>query len=139
MVAATFQFPSGTLGIIDVARNCNYGTDQRLEVFGPNGLITVHSERPMYSVESQIGLNGPNMAPNYYNFASRYHYAYQREMEHFFDILTLSEKPLINYKETLAVSKIATAAEKSARSGNMVDIEWSKDELPEKSISLDDD
>lgn len=32
--------------------------------------------------------------------------------------------------QTLAVSKIATAAEESARTGKAVDIDWSKDDIP---------
>lgn len=32
--------------------------------------------------------------------------------------------------QTLAVSKIATAAEESARTGKTVEIDWSKDKIP---------
>lgn len=32
--------------------------------------------------------------------------------------------------QTLAVSKIATAAEESARTGKTVDLDWSKDAIP---------
>lgn len=117
--------------MIEVARFCNYGADQRLEIAGSKGLITVASERPIYSVETQYGLNGPNTAPNYFNVASRYHEAYQREMLHFLDVVSGTAEPIIHYKETLAVSKIATASEQSARTGKMVDITWSEDEFPE--------
>lgn len=32
--------------------------------------------------------------------------------------------------QTLAVSKIATLAEESARTGRTIDIDWSKDDIP---------
>jgi predicted dehydrogenase len=65
-VAVVLSFPSGTLGMIDLSRNCTYGYDQRLEV-GPlncsrnemgntsctpsfgDGLMTV---QPMYMCQS---------------------------------------------------------------------------------------
>ncbi|XP_015516052.1 inositol 2-dehydrogenase [Neodiprion lecontei] len=131
-VAATLYFPSGTLGIVDLSRNCNYGYDQRLEVFGPKGMLTATNEQPIHCVETQYGLNGLTTAPIWYSFPSRYRNAYQTEMEHFLDIVHGKAQSIVDYRETLAVSKIATACEESARSGKMVEIKWGADELPKR-------
>ena len=45
-VAITMKFPSGTLATVDLSRFANYGYDQRLEVFGPKGMLHVKNETP---------------------------------------------------------------------------------------------
>lgn len=36
----------------------------------------------------------------------------------------------VDYKDTLAVSKIASACEKAARTGGAVELKWEPEELP---------
>ena len=43
-VAITFTFTSGSLATVDLARFACYGYDQRLEVFGPGGMLEVKNE-----------------------------------------------------------------------------------------------
>ena len=45
-VQITLTFPSGTIAAIDLNRFAVYGYDQRLEVFGPKGLLTVDNDSP---------------------------------------------------------------------------------------------
>lgn len=130
-VVVSLHFPSGTLGVIDVSRNSVFGYDQRLEVFGPRGMICADNERPFHSVTSQIGLQGLNSAPIYYSFPSRYMNGYRRELDHFVDVVVGKCQPSVQPKETLAVSKIAAACEESAKTGKMVEINWAPNELPE--------
>nr|CAD7404955.1 unnamed protein product [Timema cristinae] len=130
-VAIVLKFPSGTTGMIDLSRNSCYGYDMRLEVFGPRGIITCHNERPMSGIESQLKLSGSNYNPIYFSFASRHKLAYQYELEHFLDILQgQTSKPKVEGKEVLAVSKIATACEESAKTGQFITIKWAPEELP---------
>ncbi|XP_012265616.2 inositol 2-dehydrogenase-like [Athalia rosae] len=131
-VAATFHFPSGTLGMIDLCRSCNYGYDQRLEVFGPKGMITINNEQPIHGVQSQYALNGLKTAPIWYSFASRFFNAYRTEMEHFLDIVQGKTKSIVKHKEILAVSRIAAACEESARTGKLVELRWEPNDMPEK-------
>lgn len=42
----------------------------------------------------------------------------------------VGDKPEVTSWQTLAVSKIADAAERSARTGKTIDIDWSKDDIP---------
>lgn len=115
--------------MIDLSRNSTYGYDQRLEAFGPRGVVQADNEQPN-SVHRQIGLNGPVTAPIWYSFASRFMNGYRREFDHFVDIVHGKAKSLVKSKEILAVSKIATACEESARTGKIVDLNWANGELP---------
>ena len=45
-VQITMTFPSGTIASIDLSRFANYGYDQRLEVFGANGMLQAKNEFP---------------------------------------------------------------------------------------------
>lgn len=130
-VVVTLYFPSGTLGTIDLSRNSNFGYDQRLEVFGPKGMVKADNEQPIHCVNTHYGFEGINSAPIWYSFASRFKNGYIRELNHFIDVvLGLAESSVLP-KETLAVSKIASACEESARSGKMIEIKWAENELPE--------
>ncbi|XP_014486066.1 PREDICTED: inositol 2-dehydrogenase-like [Dinoponera quadriceps] len=129
-VAVTLHFPSGTLGTIDLSRNSTFGYDQRLEVFGPKGMVQVDNEQPMHSVRRQYGVEGPTANPIWYSFASRFADGYRRELDHFVDIVLDKAESLVRPKEILAVSKIATACEESAHTGKVVELKWDGGELP---------
>ena len=129
-VAAIFHFPSGTVGMVDLSRNSCYGYDQRMEVFGPRGLVDATNEQPIHCVTTQYGQSGQRKPPIWYSFASRFRNAYAKEMEHFLDVVLGKAQPAVHAKEILNVSKIASACEESARSGKTVDIKWTKDEMP---------
>ncbi|XP_063224008.1 myo-inositol 2-dehydrogenase-like [Bacillus rossius redtenbacheri] len=131
-VAMIFSFPSGAVGMTDLSRNACYGYDQRLEAFGPRGVLRCDDERPMSGLSSQTGLDGATFNPIYFSFPSRFKLGYYYEMEHFLDYLQgKTTKMLVEDHEVLAVSKIATACDEAARTGRTVDITWSKDELPQ--------
>lgn len=132
-MVATLKFPSGTLGMINLSRNACYGYDMRLEVFGPKGMVRVVNEQPNY-VETMYGFNGPATAPIYYSFASRFKLAYVREMDHFLDIVLGKCETIVRPNETLAVSKIASACEESARTGRMIELNWANGELPDEGL-----
>lgn len=128
-VVCLLTFPSGTIAVLDNSRYSNYGYDQRLEVFGTKGMIRADNERPIHCNEVQLGFTGSTVAPIWYSFASRYKKAYELEMDHFFDVCEGKTKPSVTGYQTLTVSKIATAAEESARSGQTVTLTWTKEEL----------
>lgn len=128
-VVVTLHFPSGTLGVIDLSRNSPYGYDQRLEVFGPKGMISAVNEQPIHCVTSHNGIQGVNSPPIWYSFPSRFKNAYQAELNHFIDIVLGKDESSVLPEETLAVSKVASACEESARTGKMVEIKWAPNEL----------
>lgn len=129
-VVVALYFPSGTLGMVDISRNSSYGYDQRLEVFGPKGMIRADNEQPIHCVTTQYDQEGINSAPIWYSFASRFMNGYRRELDHFVDVVLGKAESSVQPKETLAVIKIATACQESARTGKIVDITWAPNELP---------
>ncbi|CAH0628938.1 unnamed protein product [Chrysodeixis includens] len=123
-------YPSGTIVLGDNSRFSPNGYDQRLEVFGNKGMIKVENERPFHSTDILIGQEGVKHSPIYYSFPSRYKLGYRNELEHFLDVV-ISGCPMdVTDYQTLAISKIATAAEKSARTGQSVELDWSRDGIP---------
>ncbi|XP_077291817.1 inositol 2-dehydrogenase-like [Arctopsyche grandis] len=131
-VAILLTFPSGTIAMLDNSRHSNYGYDQRLEVFGSKGMIRADNERPVHCNEVQLGYSGSSFAPIWFSFPSRYRMAYYLEMEHFLDVVRGYAKPMVQGFQTIAVSKIATAAEKSARTGMTVELKWTEEERNRK-------
>ncbi len=57
--------------------------------------------------------------PIYYSFPSRHAIGYQFELDHFVDTVVGRSEPFVTEKMTLAVTKIATAAEEAAKSGEV--------------------
>lgn len=130
-VVITLYFPSGTIGMIDNSRNSCYGYDQRLECFGPKGMVNATNEQPIHCVTTQQELNGLRTAPIWYSFPSRFRLAYYLELDHFLDVVVGREQSKVQSKETLAVSRIATCCEEAARTGKAIEIKWANDELPQ--------
>ncbi|CAH1635168.1 unnamed protein product [Spodoptera littoralis] len=129
-IAFLLTYPSGTVVLGDNSRYSAYGYDQRLEVFGNKGMIKVENERPYHSTQAYIGHEGVKESPIYYSFPSRFREGYKNELEHFLDVVTRGVPMEVTDYQTLAISKIATAAEESARTGKSVELDWSKDGIP---------
>jgi len=128
-VAITFTFTSGSLATVDLARFACYGYDQRLEVFGPGGMLEVKNEPANNTVYS--GSEGSSRVPIFYSFPSRHADGYSRELNHFLDVVQMGVEPSVTGLMTSAVSRIATACEESARSGLPVKLEWTPEQLPD--------
>jgi len=126
-VIISLKFPSGTLGQIDLCRFACYGYDQRLEVFGPKGMLVSDNQGPNSAVHSTV--TGSQHVPMYYSFPSRHADGYALELDHFLDIVGGAE-PSVTGRMTLAISKIASSCEESARSGQPVKLTWEEHELP---------
>ncbi|XP_063678068.1 inositol 2-dehydrogenase-like [Bolinopsis microptera] len=127
-VVTTLTYPSGTLGIINVNRFAAYGYDQRLEVFGMKAMYEANNGKPNTAVYSTS--SGSSSVPIYHSFPSRYEESYAAEMDHFVDVVNGTRELPITYLHSSAVSKIADAAEKSAREGVSVGLVWDKAEIP---------
>lgn len=121
-VIITLKFKSGALACIDLSRFSSYGYDQRIEVFGPKGMINSGDFRP--TPVTSYSANGSTSVPIFYSFASRYREAYINEIEHLADVLQGICELSITGKQTLAVSKIASACEESARTGKVIELNW---------------
>jgi myo-inositol 2-dehydrogenase/D-chiro-inositol 1-dehydrogenase len=121
-VAIQLTFPSGGMSLIDLSRFAIYGYDQRLEVFGPAGMLQCGNQNAL-GVQSYKA-TAVSEAPIWYSFASRYEEAYKRELEHFINVIEGIEKLTVSSIETLSVCKVASACEESARTGKPVEIKY---------------
>ncbi|XP_023238725.1 uncharacterized protein LOC111637468 [Centruroides sculpturatus] len=122
-VGIMMKFESGAIACIDLSRFSCYGYDQRIEVFGPKGMFNSGDLRP--TPITNYSANGSTSVPIFYSFASRYQEAYFNEMEHLADVMQGICDLRVSGKRTLAVSKIASACEESAKTGKIVELNWS--------------
>ncbi|XP_053621838.1 uncharacterized oxidoreductase YrbE-like [Plodia interpunctella] len=129
-VAYMFTFPSGAVSLGDNSRYSAYGYDQRLEVFGNKGMIKVENERPCHSTEAYIGQDGVKLTPIFHCFPSRFRLAYKYELEHFLDVVQHDVPMDVTSWQSYAVHKISAATAEAAKTGQAVDIDWSKDNIP---------
>ncbi|CAL1290797.1 unnamed protein product [Larinioides sclopetarius] len=121
-VSIMMKFPSGALAVVDLCRHAVYGYDQRVEVFGSNGMLTNGDERPN-ELKAHTA-KGTTSVPIFGAFSARYRESYQNEMEHFINVVQGIEECGVAGSSILAVSKIASALEESARQGKTVTLDW---------------
>ncbi|CAL4068627.1 unnamed protein product [Meganyctiphanes norvegica] len=100
-VAIVLKFPSGAMAMIDLSRNAVYGYDQRLEAFGPKGMLQAQNERPYHMVNSNV--TGEHEVPINFSFPSRYYQGYENELEHFCNIMQGLEECCVSGDNTLRI------------------------------------
>jgi len=108
----TLTFESGAMGVIDNSRKAVYGYDQRVEVFGSEGMVTVANNTP----DSHIHMDrtGVHTALPLNFFMERYTESYLREMQAFVDSLRSGTPAPVTGQDGFMAVKIALAAAKSA-------------------------
>jgi len=122
------KFKSGILSVIDLSRVGPTGYEQRVEVFGPKGVLKIDEMcRAGWEKHTEIGVTRPSQC---FSFASRFHEAYATEISELFNHIE-GNRTLhpIRPGYLQAVCKVVHAVEESARSGHPVKLEWSEDEL----------
>jgi myo-inositol 2-dehydrogenase / D-chiro-inositol 1-dehydrogenase len=77
----TLRFANGAMGIIDNSRQAIYGYDQRVEVFGSNGMIQAHNNTPDQDV--YFNADGVHSSKPLYFFLERYMESFVAEMKEF--------------------------------------------------------
>ena len=113
--AVVLKFENGAIGIIDNSRKAVYGYDQRIEVFGSEGCITVSNEINSLAVLSDK--NGVLSEKPKYFFLERYKESLINEIGEFIDCILHNKKPPVNGVDGLISVLIAQAAKKSLQSG----------------------
>ncbi len=90
----TLRFENGAIGTIDNSRKAVYGYDQRVEVFGSEGMVMVSNNTPHTAVVSNAsGVVGP--LPQFF-FIERYTEAYVAEMKEFVKCIQQDTSPPVN-------------------------------------------
>ncbi|WP_100331158.1 inositol 2-dehydrogenase [Bacillus xiapuensis] len=116
----TLTFANGAIGLIDNSRKAVYGYDQRVEVFGSKGSITIENERP---TSAEISVEGGVYKDKVKGFfLERYQEAYALESRSFIDAIRYSQPVACTGYDGLQAELIAKAAQQSLATGQPVKI-----------------
>lgn len=126
------SFENGVLATIDNSRQAVYGYDQRVEVFGSEGLVAADNR----TTDSHVYLNaeGRHSASPEYFFMERYVQSYRMEMSAFVEALMRDEEPPVTGKDGLMAVVVAQAAALSAQENRPVKIQEIFDSPPAVSL-----
>lgn len=110
-VITSLKFENGAIGVIDNSRKAVYGYDQRVEVFGSEGCLTVDNV-----VETLAKLSTKEAVisekPKYF-FLERYNNAFISEIREFIDCISNDRNIKVDGNDGLQAELIAHAAKKS--------------------------
>ncbi len=107
----TLFFENGAIGTIDNSRKAVYGYDQRLEVFGSEGVVMIDNNTPdNHTYYNNKGSHG-SLPLNF--FMDRYVESYAIEIEAFIDAVVNDKKVPVSGKDGLMSVAIGLAARKS--------------------------
>lgn len=109
--AVTLRTAQGAICLINCSRRAIYGYDQRIEVLGPGGMLSLNNihETQVESADDR----GFSRAPSMHFFLERYDAAYLREMQHFVEALSQGTPPRPTAEDGLRAQLLADAAAQS--------------------------
>ena len=114
---------SGTLCHINNSRRTNYGYDQRVEAFGPEGMVQSDNHRP--NEVSRYGADGTaQKEPLLYFFIERYRDAYEAEIRDFIESVNAGSDPSVTFEDGRRALILADAAIQSWRENRPVAIDY---------------
>ena len=119
-VAIVLKFPSGAIATVDLSRHACYGYDQRLEVFGDQGMLVSENRAP--TTLRQATSRGVFTDPIDYSFPDRYSEAYRFELDHFIEVVKGTAEMEITSYDALLANRVADACEKSYKTGQVVSV-----------------
>lgn len=118
---ATFWTEDGVTAQVINARASPTGFEQRIEVYGADGALRIDApSRSSLSIETKGGKKG---APFHHHFPDRYALAYRAELGNFVDAVREERPPSPGMEDAIRSLAMADAAERSARTGQIVAID----------------
>jgi myo-inositol 2-dehydrogenase/D-chiro-inositol 1-dehydrogenase len=117
----SLKFKNGAIGMIDNCRQAVYGYDQRVEVLGTKGGISVTNDTPTTVVISTKDAV-LNDKPKYF-FLERYMESFAEEMKEFFNSIANDTETVVSGIDGLKPVLIGLAAQKSYKEGRPVRLE----------------
>lgn len=119
LTMTTLKMPSGALVHINNSRQCAYGFDQRLEVFGTEGMIQTrnHHDDPLV----RWGPEGTNVqSPLKHFFLERYDQSFSNALDEFYSAVTTGRTPSCTAQDGSIALAIAVACDKARCTGRAV-------------------
>ena len=114
----TLRFKNGAIGVIDNSRKAIYGYDQRIEVFGPGGVVMAANETPDRLTCGDA--TGMHSAKPLYFFLERYAQSFIDEMKQFVDCVRRGSVPPVSGLDGRIPVVMAMAATRSLRENRPV-------------------
>ncbi|NNE76380.1 MAG: inositol 2-dehydrogenase [Pricia sp.] len=115
------RFENGATAVIEDSRKATYGYDQRLEIFGTNGMLQI--KNPFKTNVYGSDERGTFADVNLNFFMDRYKTSYRIEMERFINAIKYNERMPVNGEDGIKAMVIAEAAYESMRENRPVTIE----------------
>lgn len=114
----TLRFANGAIGTIDNSRQAVYGYDQRVELFGSAGMVTIGNETPDTHVFSNA--DGVHAAKPLYFFLERYTGSFIAEMNAFVESIRQDTTPSVTGQDGRVPVVMALAAKRSCQENRPV-------------------
>ncbi len=124
----TLKYRHGVIGSIDNSRQAVYGYDQRVEVFGSEGVVMVGNVRPDTAVLTNG--QGEHRAKPLYFFLERYTASYRAEMRAFLEAIREDKMPPVTGVDGRVPVVMGYAAWESYRTNQPVRIETIEADRP---------
>jgi len=107
----TLRFANGAIGTVDDSRKAIYGYDQRVEVFGSEGMIQAHNNTPDQDI--YFNAEGVHSAKPLYFFLERYRESFVAEMKEFVQSIRENTSPPVTGIDGRIPVVMGLAAKKS--------------------------
>ena len=117
----SLELTNGVLCTIDSSRQTHFGYDQRIEVFGSKGMISIDNKPNQLFLLSDESRTIKSKIKK--SFAERYESSYVHELEHFYKCVISNKSPIVGPKNILDAIHIATAGTKSLELNRPVMVE----------------
>jgi len=116
------NFEKGAVATLFMSRSATYGYDQRCEVFGDKGLVSVMNHPETSMVVSDV--QGIQQSRLKHSFPERFQEAFALELDAFADVLLANKSWPVSAEQCVKVQKVADAARQSCAEGRLVEIEY---------------
>ena len=109
----TLELENGVLCSIDSSRQTHYGYDQRIELFGSEGMVLVENKKDnLYSLSDS---NQTQASKINHSFIERYRGSYLNELEHFYSSIISNTSPSVGPENILSAIQVAEAGKRSLK------------------------
>ena len=116
-----------------MSRSSPYGYDQRCEIFGDQGFTSIGNESEHSTlVGDQFGIHASKLQ---HSFPQRFHQAFEKEMNAFYDTIMLGTKWPVTGHDCVQVQRVADAAKLSMELDQMVQVAHDDLDLDSDSVA----
>lgn len=114
----TMKFANGCLCNVFMSRAATYGYDQRCEIFGTKGMISVENEKENACLLSNE--DGIQSSKHKYSFPQRFREAFENEINTFVEVVLDGKVWPVTKEDCIAAQRISSTAADSAKAGKIL-------------------